>query len=149
MPTFSRRHATQTELFDLSAAVRATQTLLDPLPGDEVEIPVHLSTNPCPVSADRVDIEQVILNLVLNARDAMPNGGTVTIEVDTAELTETLLVPRQDGYASLVVRDTGVDITPEVAAQVFDPFFTTKGQGKGVGLGLAMARSSRPAGTSA
>ena len=143
---FSRRQVTEAHLFDLSAAVRSAESALAPLVGEAVTLQTRLHPTPCRVSADRVDIEQVIVNLVLNARDAMPDGGTVTIETDTvdppAELFGTLLAPRRDGYVSLVVRDTGIGMRPEIVAQVFDPFFTTKAQGGGVGLGLAMAHGA-------
>ena len=138
---FSRHDVTGADLFDLRAAVRSAQGTLEPRIGDEVAIRTCLQT-PCPVAADRIDIEEMIVNLVLNAQEAMPKGGTVTIEVDTPvepppESIGALRAPRPGGYASLVVRDTGIGMTPEVAAQVFNPFYSTKGAGVGLGLALS------------
>jgi signal transduction histidine kinase len=94
------------------------------------------------VIADPAQIEQVVLNLVVNARDAMPEGGRVTVKVEEVELDEVAAVAQVEGragrYARLTVSDTGTGIDEQTRAKLFEPFFTTKEQGKGTGLGLSI-----------
>jgi len=94
------------------------------------------------VRVDPSQIEQVVLNLVVNARDAMPNGGRVTVAVDSVELDETAAIGLVEGhagkYARISVTDTGMGMDDRTKAQLFEPFFTTKDQGKGTGLGLSI-----------
>ena len=131
---FSRKQVLQPEVLDLNQVVRDVSKVLPHLMGEDVEVvantyqPVHL------VMADRQQIEQVIMNLVVNARDAMPNGGKLTIETRN-ELTDDQGTPR--GHVRLTVRDTGTGMDEQTRAHLFEPFFTTKGTGKGSGLGLA------------
>jgi len=94
--------------------------------GEDVELRVHLAPDLAPVRVDPGQMEQVVMNLAVNARDAMPDGGTLTVRTAA-----------EDATVLLEVRDTGVGMTPEVAAQAFEPFFTTKPAGSGTGLGLA------------
>jgi CheY-like chemotaxis protein len=101
----------------------------------DIELAFHL-TGATFVNADRGQLEQVIMNLTVNARDAMPNGGTLTIEVDRATPPATA-DGRSGPHVRLSMRDTGVGMTEEVRARIFEPFFTTKERGKGTGLGLA------------
>jgi signal transduction histidine kinase/ActR/RegA family two-component response regulator len=133
---FGRRQILRPELLDLAQVVEAMSSILPSLVGVNIEIRQHLSPNAGMVKVDRSQIEQVLLNLVVNARDAMPNGGRLTIEV-TAQ-------PRGCGELSgdcvvLRVSDTGVGMDQATQAQIFEPFFTTKPMGTGTGLGLSTA----------
>ncbi|MEO5873330.1 MAG: response regulator [Gemmatimonadaceae bacterium] len=139
--SFSRRQVLQTQPVDVSDAVRKTEGLLQRLISPEIQIVSHLDPAAGRVLADRGQIEQVIVNLAVNARDAMPEGGTLTIEthrVDAKNEPATARCSTQTThYSSIVVRDTGVGIDSETLRQIFDPFFTTKAIGQGTGLGLA------------
>jgi CheY-like chemotaxis protein len=110
--------------------------------GEDVELSVETAPGVWPIVADRTQIEQVLLNLAVNSRDAMPKGGRLTIATVNAELDEAFArlhgctVP--GSYVSLTIQDTGCGMSPEVLAHAFDPFFTTKPQGKGTGLGLSI-----------
>src|SRR5262249_9922141 len=119
--------------------------------GGLVEVKVRVEPDLWPVYADPAQVGQVLMNLVLNARDAMPRGGRVTVEVgnvtleenqvrlgEGAEKAESAEGPPPREFLRLRVRDTGEGIPPEVQAKVFEPFFTTKEHGKGTGLGLAV-----------
>jgi two-component system cell cycle sensor histidine kinase/response regulator CckA len=131
--TFSRRTPAHPEIIDLNQVVSATANLLKRLLGEQVFVNLKLSPEPVRVRADRGQLEQVIMNLAVNARDAMPTGGTLTLatrRVDPPSLGE-------DPIARLIVSDTGIGMTDEVKARIFEPFFTTKGPDKGTGLGLA------------
>jgi two-component system cell cycle sensor histidine kinase/response regulator CckA len=139
---FSRRQATRSRLFALGDVVRGMDTMLRRLIGPEVEFEIVCSPQPLMVHADSGQVEQVVLNLVVNARDAMPNGGRVTVRVDEVELDETAAGAFIEGkpgmYARLGVADTGHGIDDATRAKLFEPFFTTKEQGKGTGLGLSI-----------
>ncbi len=109
--------------------------------GESIEVDLELDPGPVTISADRGHIEQVLMNLFVNARDAMPGGGTLTVEtrlVDAGEARSAPLLP-PGRWAEVVVRDTGVGMDASTQARAFDPFFTTKAPGKGTGLGLATA----------
>jgi two-component system, cell cycle sensor histidine kinase and response regulator CckA len=144
---FSRRQATRSRLFALGDVVRGMDTMLRRLIGPEVEFEIVCSPEPLMVQADSGQVEQVVLNLVVNARDAMPNGGRVTVRVDEVELDETAAGAFVEGkfvkgkagmYARLSVADTGHGIDDATRAKMFEPFFTTREQGKGTGLGLSI-----------
>ena len=122
---FSRRQVMLTEVVELGDVVAGVESLLSRFLGEAVELSTSLEPG-CHVRADRGQLEQVITNLALNARDAMPSGGTVE-----------LIVRRLECDAELLVRDSGVGMDPETIAHAFEPFFTTKDPGKGTGLGLA------------
>jgi PAS domain S-box-containing protein len=139
---FSRRQATRSRLFELGAVVRGMDTMLRRLMGPEIELEILAPKEPVHVLADSGHIEQVVLNLVVNARDAMPQGGCITVRVEEIEVDETAvsaLIEAQPGrYARLSVADTGTGIDEATRARLFEPFFTTKEQGKGTGLGLSI-----------
>lgn len=124
---FSRRAVVEPEVFDVNAQLRELQKMLKRLIGEDI----HLCLNPCagtlPVLLDTGQFEQLVLNLAVNARDAMPKGGTLSLETH-----------RVHGELLLVVRDTGCGMTREVLSRIYEPFFTTKAKGKGTGLGLAV-----------
>jgi signal transduction histidine kinase/CheY-like chemotaxis protein len=138
---FSRRQARRPRVLDLNTVVSDTQRLLSRLIGDNIELVVALPGSPLPVDADPGQLEQVIINLATNARDAMPGGGRLTIETeatDVAAADSPLVPPLGPGrYVVLSVRDTGVGMDAETRRMAFDPFFTTKDVGHGIGLGLA------------
>jgi signal transduction histidine kinase/ligand-binding sensor domain-containing protein/ActR/RegA family two-component response regulator len=129
---FARRQVTEPRNLNLNTVIRELEPMLRRLIGEDVELVCTLPSTPCTVRADANQIEQVLVNLVINARDAMPDGGRVTI---TATAAATGSEGRDD--VVVTVADTGVGIPDEVKAHLFEPFFTTKPAGKGTGLGLA------------
>ncbi len=138
---FSRKQVLQPQVLDLAAVVSGIEPMLERLIGEDIRLETALE-DPCrPVCADSGQVEQILLNLVINARDAMPTGGRLVIATANAELdgTYALLHPgvRPGHYASLSVSDTGVGMDCATITHVFEPFFTTKEPGKGTGLGLA------------
>jgi two-component system, cell cycle sensor histidine kinase and response regulator CckA len=137
---FSRRQVLQPQVFRFDEAVAAIEDLLRRLIGEHVDVQTRLGAGDAHVKADRTQIEQVVVNLAVNARDAMPEGGRLSIETRLVDLPvpgwpETELEPGR--YALLEVSDTGHGMDPGTQAQVFEPFFTTKPVGDGTGLGLA------------
>ncbi len=139
---FSRRQATRPQLFALGDAVRGMDTMLRRLIGPEIDLEILCSAASAHVRADQGQIEQVVLNLVINARDAMPSGGRLVLRVDEVELTAAAAAAIAEAtrgrYARLSVSDTGVGMDERTRARLFEPFFTTKEQGKGTGLGLSI-----------
>jgi PAS domain S-box-containing protein len=139
--SFSRRQPSRTEIVVLNDLVEGVQKMLGRLIGEDVNLALCLDPAAGAIRAGAGHIEQVIMNLVLNARDAMPHGGKLVIETAHQTVDERFaalhldLAPGQ--YATLTVSDTGTGISPEVKAHIFEPFFTTKQQGKGTGLGLS------------
>ncbi len=131
---FSRQQVVQTETLDLNAAVRESASLIRRVMREDIEIRTVLCPQLAYVCADASQLQQVLLNLALNAGDAMPAGGTFT-------LSTALGVNEATGqsYVILTARDTGTGIPPEILTRVFEPFFTTKKRGKGTGLGLSTA----------
>ena len=135
---FSRLEPSQLETLDLNSIVTDIKHLLSRTIGEDIEFLTLTQDDLYPVTMDRAKIEQVIMNLVMNSRAAMPDGGRVSIE--TANLSRDELPPGSPpGHRmiSLTVTDTGSGMTPEVSQRAFEPFFTTKGPGEGTGLGLA------------
>jgi two-component system, cell cycle sensor histidine kinase and response regulator CckA len=134
---FSRRQLLQLKVVDLNSVVADVEKMLRRLIGEDVELRFVRGSGLGLVKVDPGQIEQVIVNLATNARDAMPTGGRLTIETSNIDLHEhTMVIP--GSYVQLCVSDTGVGMDKETAARVFEPFFTTKEIGKGTGLGLAM-----------
>ena len=140
--TFSRQQALAPRVLNLNDVVAALDRMLQRLVGELVEVHSVMATDLGTVKVDPGQIEQVIVNLVVNARDAMLKGGRVTIETANVELDEDYAAaypPAKAGpHVMLAVSDTGMGMSPETQAKVFEPFFTTKEKGKGTGLGLAM-----------
>ncbi len=138
---FSRRQVLQPQVIDLNQIVNGMMPMLTRLIGEDIELAAPLDAELDPVLADPGQVEQILLNLVVNARDAMPNGGRLTIETGNVDLDEDYLEQHPEAsagsHAMLAVTDTGTGMTPEVIAQVFEPFFTTKPVGAGTGLGLS------------
>ncbi len=138
---FSRRQVLQPVPFDLNRAVGELADLFSPLIGDHIEVELELADGLWRVLADPAQMEQVLMNLVLNARDAMRRGGRLLVETANVELDEsyvrTHLGARAGEYVLLSVTDEGSGIPPSIREKIFDPFFTTKPQGEGTGLGLS------------
>jgi signal transduction histidine kinase len=138
---FSRRQVLQQTVLDLNVVVRNIETLLRRTIGVHVELVLNLTTPIDPIRADATQLQQVLLNLAINARDAMPGGGQLRFSTDALHVAaatgrgDPLMAPSR--YVRLTVSDTGTGMTPAVQAQVFEPFFTTKGANGGTGLGLA------------
>ena len=128
---FGRQQVLRPETIDLGQIVRETEKLLRRVIGEEIELQALGNTSEVFVDLDRSQLEQVIVNLAVNARDAMPNGGRLTLEVGTAERAGELPPGR---FALLTVSDTGCGMDPELTTQIFEPFFTTKSEGTGLGL---------------
>jgi PAS domain S-box-containing protein len=139
--TFSRKQVLQTKVLDLNLVLKDIDKMLRRLIGEEIEVQTQLDPDLKPVKADPSQMEQVIVNLCINARDAMPEGGTITIETKNVEVDEMQAAqrfPMKVGrYVRLEVSDNGLGMDKETLSHVFEPFFTTKGPEKGTGLGLA------------
>ena len=135
---FSRRQVLQVSVLDLNQVIGQTGSMVRRLIGEDVEIRTHSASNLGKVKADPVQLQQVILNLVANARDAMPQGGTITIETANVELDAEYTKRHKDAssgpWVMLAISDTGVGMDQETVAKIFEPFFTTKGLGTGLGL---------------
>jgi PAS domain S-box-containing protein len=139
---FSRQARLALEPTDLNRCVEETMTLLRRTLDRNIEVQTHCEASLGKVRADAGQIQQVLMNLALNSRDAMPEGGTLTVETANVEVTEAeaagRLAARPGRFVRLRVRDSGHGIPEEIQHRIFEPFFTTKEQGQGTGLGLAM-----------
>jgi PAS domain S-box-containing protein len=137
---FSRRQANQPRVVDLNELIRDLQRMLGRVIGEDVELKTELASSLAAVRVDPGQIEQVIVNLAINARDAMPNGGVLIVEtaaVDIDDGAAPAVGVKPGSYVMLGVSDTGCGMSPEVKSHLFEPFFTTKERGRGTGLGLS------------
>ncbi|MGQ0811835.1 MAG: two-component system sensor histidine kinase NtrB, partial [Nitrospiraceae bacterium] len=138
---FSRRQVLHPKVLDLNAVVAGMDQMLRPLLGENIELLLNLSPSLGRVKADPGQLDQVIINLTVNARDAMPQGGRLTIETSNVEPDEAVSRREEGGgadrYVLLAIGDTGIGMDAKIQAHVFEPFFTTKPKGKGTGLGLS------------
>ena len=139
--TFSRKQMVQAQVLDLSALLVEMVPMLRMMVGEDIRVETRLDEAAGRIRADRGQLEQIIMNLAVNAKDAMPRGGTVTFEVAAEELTrEHFRHGERDkpgSYLRLTVTDTGVGIPAEILPRICEPFFTTKAEGRGTGLGLS------------
>ena len=140
--TFARQQMLAPRTVNLNECVASMGELLRRTLGESVTVRMQLAADLWPVRVDQTWLESAVLNLAVNGRDAMPDGGTLTIETANQQLDETVSWQGADilpgRYVVLLVSDTGTGMTPEILARAFDPFFTTKEVGKGTGLGLSM-----------
>jgi PAS domain S-box-containing protein len=138
---FSRQQVLQPQVIDLNVVIADLQKMLARLIGEDIDFTLDLADDLGFVLADPGQLEQVLVNLAINARDAMPRGGSLTIATRNVELSPLEASRHPDArpgpYVAVALRDTGAGMTPDVQARIFEPFFTTKELGKGTGLGLA------------
>jgi signal transduction histidine kinase len=137
---FSRQQVLHRRVLNLNEVVQGVARLLRRVIGEDIAIEIAASSDLWPVMADRTQIEQIVMNLAVNSRDAMQNGGRLSIETANVTAPEGAgagLPPRAGDYVCLRVKDTGEGISPEIRSRIFEPFFTTKEAGRGTGLGLA------------
>jgi two-component system cell cycle sensor histidine kinase/response regulator CckA len=138
---FSRRQIMEMKILDLNTLLKDLDKMLHRVIGEDIQLTYRLSDDIGKVRVDPGQMEQVILNLAVNARDAMPSGGKLTIETSNAELDEAYahahIGSKPGRYVMMSVSDTGLGMSPEVKERAFEPFFTTKEKGKGTGLGLS------------
>ena len=139
--TFSRKQSLDPKILSLNTAVTSLESLLRRLIGEDIQLVSKLDSTNGRLRADQAQLEQVLVNLIVNARDAMPKGGMLTIETAQVELTRSPvyhITPLLPGpYVRLSVGDTGCGMDCQTQSHIFEPFFTTKGEGKGSGLGLS------------
>src|SRR6202165_386894 len=138
---FSRRQVLQPVFLDLNATVKRVDTMLSRMIGDELELVSVLGHDLGTIKADPIQVEQVLMNLTVNARDTMPEGGKITIETANIEIDEAYARQhpsiKPGPYVMLTVSDTGIGMDQETQSRIFEPFFSTKEAGKGTGLGLS------------
>jgi len=140
---FSRKRVAERKPVDLNEVVGKAGKFLKRIIGEDVECKTELHGNPIPVSTDSQQLEQVLLTLATNARDAMPDGGSFTVRTEQVDLSEAFMAAHSHGkpgpYGMITVSDTGAGMDDGARKRIFDPFYTTKEVGKGTGLGLAVA----------
>ena len=142
---FSRKQVAEPVVLDVCELIRSTEKMLRRLVGEDVAIECRLEADPRSIFADRGQLEQVLFNLAVNARDAMPAGGLLAISARTRRLSSESPaaegIPPTADWVELEVRDTGTGMSDEVRSRIFEPFFTTKEEGRGTGLGLPICRT--------
>jgi signal transduction histidine kinase len=140
--SFSRRQAVERTRLDTNQTIGSLMKMLRPLLGEQIQLKVILGTDIEPIFADAGSLQQVLLNLCLNARDAMPSGGEIVVKTEnmsvSQEFAELYADMKSGRYVEVSVTDTGSGMSAELRARIFEPFFTTKPVGKGTGLGLSM-----------
>jgi two-component system cell cycle sensor histidine kinase/response regulator CckA len=141
--SFGCKRAVEPQLLDVNTTVGRILSMLRRVIGEDIHIETDLSSTACAVLADPVQLEQVLMNLAVNARDAMPDGGllrfrTSAVAIDSAPATDGVTLP-PGKYVSIVVEDTGVGIDEDAVEKIFEAFFTTKGEGAGLGLAMVMS----------
>jgi PAS domain S-box-containing protein len=138
---FSRKQIMEPRVLDLNAVIADLDNMLQRIIGEHIMLEIGLASDLWPVKVDPAQIEQVIVNLVVNARDAMPEGGRLSIKTSNVAMQEDYVAghrgTKPGEYVLLAVSDTGVGMSPEVQRRIFEPFFTTKAPGEGTGLGLS------------
>jgi len=139
---FSRKQVLEMRVINLNSLLDNLSKMIDRMIGEDIEIRMHLGRSAGNIMADPGQIEQIIMNLAINARDAMPDGGLITIETQELDLDEEYCKTHADvttpgSYLALYVTDEGIGMPPSVMEKIFDPFFTTKEKGSGTGLGLS------------
>lgn len=138
---FSRQQVLEPRVIDIQEHIKGIEDLLQRVLGEDIRLTIDAGSHPVHLRADPTQLEQVIMNLVVNARDAMPSGGNLTIEISEAHLDDEYCKQNPDtrpgSYVRIAVTDTGCGMNQEVLSRLFEPFFTTKESGKGTGLGLA------------
>lgn len=139
---FSRKEVVKPQVLDLNVVIADIKQMIQRLIGEDVELITELQPGSSTIKADPSQIEQLLVNLAVNARDAMPKGGRLTIQTDRIELgaadADRSLMLKPGSYTVLSIRDTGIGMDSATRARVFEPFFTTKANGKGTGLGLSV-----------
>jgi PAS domain S-box-containing protein len=140
---FSRKQVLDPQVLDLNSVIREMRPMIERLAGDIIALNFDLDLKLEPVYADRHQMEQVVMNLAINARDAMPLGGALLLKTSTVELTDWATAARRSGpasgsYTALLVTDSGAGMDEATRQRVFEPFFTTKEMGRGTGLGLSI-----------
>jgi two-component system cell cycle sensor histidine kinase/response regulator CckA len=139
--TFSRKQVIRLQTIDLNQVVSEFHQLVQRIIGEQIDVGIEVPSEPVRTKADPTQIQQVLMNLAVNARDAMPQGGRLLVETGNTELLQYSLPDNRvepGSYAFILVRDTGVGMSAEVRERLFEPFFTTKEAGKGTGLGMAV-----------
>jgi CheY-like chemotaxis protein len=134
---FGRKQVLTVRPLDLNAVLADTSHMLTRLIGESVRLELRTATAACPIEADRVQLEQVLINLAVNARDAMSGRGTLFVDLDRVTVDDSTRDVPAGRYVRLIVRDTGCGMDAATRDRIFEPFFTTKGAGQGCGLGLS------------
>ena len=137
---YSRKQVLQPVNLNLNTVVTNMEEMIRRTIGDDISITLNLASDLPQITADRNELEQIIINLAINARDAMPNGGTITIETSVVHRDKKpgkKHTSHRNSYVQLSIADTGIGMSSEIQQHIFEPFFTTKTEGKGTGLGLA------------